>query len=280
MINEMQLKEKLQVIERNKFHLNEKGDLSELIPTMLQHIGSTDGVLRDKLIYSSFATWIMKDNALSQAQLHPILSVVLDEKHLLYGIGERDTDSVFTRSFSALLLPLLLISNRSKPFIPAAEIHEIKEKLLTYLANEKDRRGYVEGKGWAHSIAHAADAVDDLVQCPELDKDDLLRVLVGLREVICITDIGYIYGEEERVVTPVMAVIKRQLLNDTEISQWIEGFGEITLSITTWPEKVIIRSNTKTFLQSLHFRLQWELETDRFVTPINQTLKKINPFVT
>jgi len=280
MLNEMELKEKLQVIEQNKFHLSVKDDLNELIPAMLHHIGSTDGVLRDKLIYSSFATWIMKDNALSQAQLHSILSVVLDEKHLLFGIGEKNTDSVFTRSFSALLLPLLLISNRSKPFIHAAEIHEIKEKLLTYLANEKDRRGHVEGKGWAHSIAHAADAVDDLVQCPELDKPDLLRVLAGLREVICITDTGYVYGEDERVVTPVMAVIKRQLLNDAEISQWIEGFGEITLSITTWPEKVIIRSNTKNFLQSLYFRLQWELETDKFITLINQTLKKINPFVT
>ena len=278
MINEMELREKLQVIEQNKFHLLEKDDLNELILAMLHHIGSTDSVLRDKLIYSSFGTWILKDNALNQEQLHSILTVVLDENHLLLGIGEKDTDTVFTRSFSALLLPLLLISNRANPFITATEIHEIKEKLLTYLANEKDRRGYVEGKGWAHSIAHGADAVDDLVQCPELTNSDLKKVLEVLRNVICVADIGYIYGEEERVVTPVIAIIKRAELSDGEISQWIEGFSEITQKTKTWPEKVIIWSNAKNFLQSLYFRIKWELETDKFDVAINKELKKINPF--
>ena len=138
----------------------------------------------------------------------------------------------------------------------------------------------MEGKGWAHSIAHAADAVDDLVQCPELTKSDLQQVLEVLRDVICVSDFGYIYGEEERVVTPVIAAIKRAELSDSEIIQWIEEFGEITLSISTWPEKMLIRTNVKNFLQSLYFRLQWELETDKYVRTLNQTLKKINPFVT
>lgn len=278
MLSDVQLKEKLQVIEQNKFNLTAKDDLNELIPAMLHHIGSTDSILRDKLIYSSFAKWIMRDNALTHEQLHFMLSAILDENHLLLGVGEKETDTVFTRSFSALLLPLLLISNRAKTYIDATEIHQIKEKLLTYLANEKDRRGYVEGKGWAHSIAHGADAVDDLVQCPELTKSDLQQVLEVLRDVICASDIGYIYGEEERVVTPVIAIIKRAELSDGEISQWIEGFSEITQTIKTWPEKVIIWSNAKNFLQSLYFRIKWELETDRFVVAINKELKKINPF--
>ena len=114
MLSDVQLREKLQVIEQNKFNLTAKDDLNELIPAMLYHIGSTDSILRDKLIYSSFAKWIIRDNALSHDQLRSILTVILDENHLLLGVGEKDTDTVFTRSFSVLLLPLLLISNRQK----------------------------------------------------------------------------------------------------------------------------------------------------------------------
>ena len=279
MINELELKERLQAIEQNQFHPSAEDDVSELIPAMLHHIGSTDGNLRDKLIYSSFSSWILNDNAVDHEQLRKILSVITDEQHILYKIGEQNTDSVFTRAFSVLIIPLLLISNRAKPFITTSEIYEIKRQLLIYLENEKDLRGHVDGKGWAHSIAHAMDAVDDLVQCGELNKSDLEEILEAIQKVVCLQEMVYTHGEDERIVTPVIAIIKRGLLSDDEISKWIKKFSEITLTIKTWPEKLYIRSNVKNFLQSFYFRLHWELETNRFEVSINQTLKKINPFV-
>jgi hypothetical protein len=280
MLNEIQLRDRLQVIAENKFHLSGNDDLSEIIPDMLNHIGSTDSYLRDDLIYSAFGTWILHHNIINQEQLRSLLAMILDERHMLYKIGEKNTDSVFRRSFSVLLLPLLLITHRSQPFLTAPEIHQIKEKLLFYLENEKDTRGFVIEKGWAHAVAHAADALDDLVQCSEIDKSDLAKILEAIRHVICIRDTVYIHGEEERVVTAVIAIIKRELLSDTEISQWIQSFAENVLLIKPMPERQIIRANVKNFLQSLYFRLQWEQQTaDKFDTCINQTLKKINPFI-
>ncbi len=278
MLNEIQLKEKLQVFAENKFLLSENEDLSKIIPEMLNHIGSTDSYLRDDLIYSAFGTWVLRYNAINQEQLRNLLPIILDEQHMLYNISEQNTDSVFRRSFSVLLLPLLLISHRSQPFLTVPEIYQIKEKLLYYLENEKDRRGFVSEKGWAHAIAHAADALDDLAQCSELNKSDLAEILEVIRNVICIIDTGYIHSEDERIATAVIAIIKRQLLSDTEIIQWVQGFSDRTLSIKSTPEKHIIRANVKNFLQSLYFRLQWEQVTNNFDTPINQTLQKINPF--
>ena len=118
---------------------------------------------------------------------------------MLYNIGEKNTDSVFRRSFSILLLPLILITHRSQPFLTAPEIQQIKEKLLYFLGNEKDLRGFVSEKGWAHSIAHAADALDDLAQCSELSKINLAEILEAIRNVICVKDTGYIHGEDERI---------------------------------------------------------------------------------
>jgi hypothetical protein len=279
MLNEIQLKEKVQVLAQNNFILAENDDIAEIIPDMLNHIGSTDGYLRDELIYSAFGTWILEHNAINPEQLRGILSKILDEQHMLYNIGEENTDSVFRRSFSVLLLPLLLIAHRSQSFLKAPEIQQIKEKLLYFLGNEKDRRGFVSGKGWAHSIAHAADALDDLAQCSELSKTDLAEILEAIRNVICINDFGYIHGEDERNVTAVIAIFKRELLSEMEIAQWIQSFADNMLSVKSMPEIHILRSNIKNFLQSLFFRLQWEQMTNKFDTPINQALKMINPFI-
>jgi len=279
MLNEVRLKEKLQVFADNEFRLSENDDLSEIIPDMLNHIGSTDSYLRDDLIYSAFGTWILRHNAIDQEQLRRILSKILNEQHMLYNIGEKNTDSVFRRSFSVLLLPLLLIAHRSQPYLTSLEIQQIKEKLLYFLVNEKDLRGFVSEKGWAHSIAHAADALDDLAQCSELSKTDLAEILEVIRNVICVKDTGYIHGEDERIVTAVIAIIKRELLSEIEITQWIQSFADNMLSVKSMPEKHIVRSNVKNFLQSLYFRLQWEQVTNKFDTPINQALQKINPFI-
>jgi hypothetical protein len=278
MLNEAELKTKLQTYEHNKFLTLENDDLSEIIPDMLEHIGSTDSYLRDDLIYSALATWILRHNAVGQAQLRTLLPIILDERHMLYKIGEKDTDSVFTRSFSILVLPLLLIAHRSHTLFSAVEIKQIKEGLLYYLENEKDRRGFVREKGWAHAIAHAADALDDLAQCAEMNKSDLEEILEAIRKVVCIESECYFHSEDERMVTAVIAVLRRELLPDPEITHWIEGFSNMVLSVNETPERYVIRTNVKNFLQSLYFRLQWEQITNRFDTSINQALQRINPF--
>jgi hypothetical protein len=278
MLNEIQLKEKLQTLAQNKFRLSTNEELVMLIPDMLLHIGATDSFLRDNLIYTAFATWILDYKILSPEQLRSLLEQVLDKQHMFQNIGEKDTDTVFRRSFSVLLLPLILIKHRSQPFLTQAEIYQVKEKLLCYISSEKDRRGFVGNKGWAHAIAHAADALDDLVQCTDIGENDLREILMAIKNVFSTEDIAYTCGEDERMVTVATAIIKRQLLPDTEFTQWIHGFADPALNVKLMPQKVIIQTNIKNFLQSLYFRLQWEKLTEKYNTPISQTLHKISLF--
>ena len=277
MLSETQLEETLQALAQNDFQPSDQDVVSGILPDMLNHIGSTNSTLRDDLIYSAFCAWI-PDHINGPEQLRAILSTVLDDQHLFYRIGEQNTDSVFTRSFSVLLLPLLLSTHRSQPFLTTAEIFEVKEKLLRYIGSEKDRRGFVAGKGWAHAMAHTADALDDLVQCSELGKSDLTEILDVIRGMICITDMGYIFSEEERITTAVIAVIRRRLLSDQEITDWIQGFDACTKRVNTYPEKIIIRTNVKNFLQSLYFRLRWGQVTDKYDAALIDALQEINPF--
>ena len=164
MYTETDLKDQLQSIAQNKFSVSPSIEPFELALKMVNHIGSPDSQLRDDLIYTAFATWILEYKLFNGEQLRQLLASVLDDKHMFYCIGEENTDSVFTRSFSVLLLPLILIANREERFLTDTHIQQIKTKLLQYLDGEKDLRGYVEGSGWAHAVAHVADTFDDLVQ--------------------------------------------------------------------------------------------------------------------
>lgn len=164
MLTEIELKRRLQKIATNEFSL--PGDLlhTEIIASALDHIGSPDPVLRDELIYATLARWIMGAH-LTSAEITSLLDTILDEAHLGYRLGESNTDSVFTRSFSLLLLPPILIAHRERNFLPAEKILEVFSRVMEYLDKERDWRGYIPGKGWAHAAAHAADTLDDLVQC-------------------------------------------------------------------------------------------------------------------
>jgi hypothetical protein len=195
----------------------------------------------------------------------------------LYRIGEKDTDSVFARSFSALLLPLLLIRHRHTAHLSPEELNTLKESLLRLANEEKDRRGYVEGRGWAHAVAHIADALDDLAQCVEFGKDELREILSVLRSLIKENTFVYGFGEDERMVTPVIALLRRGLIPAAEMEAWIRGLGEAVGKEKSMPMKQVKRNNVKNFLQSLHFRIKWAGVTPDLLPVIEGVLLEINP---
>ncbi|MBL8016738.1 MAG: DUF2785 domain-containing protein [Ignavibacteria bacterium] len=277
-MSEAELKEKLQSLEQREFRPASGDDPAELIPAMLEYIGTTDSHLRDELIYGAFCEWILDEELLSEEQLLALLPILLDDRHLMFGLGEKDTDSVFTRSFSVLVIPLLLTAHYTRGLFSADEIGMVKEKLLLYLKDEKDRRGYVQGKGWAHTIAHTADALSDLVLCPETDRTATLDILKAIRGVICVYDICYIHSEEERLVTAVIEIIKKRLVSEQETIEWIKSFSDQALAVSTFPDRQMIRTNVKNFLQSLYFRLEWEELLNGFGKAIDMSLRNSSPF--
>ncbi|WP_312027537.1 DUF2785 domain-containing protein [Brevibacillus brevis] len=62
--------------------------------------------------------------------------------------------------------------------------------LFSYIRQETDLRGYGEEKRWAHATAHAADALDDLTQCSELDQTDLSGIVMNSQWMIWMDGFG------------------------------------------------------------------------------------------
>lgn len=130
----------------------------------------------------------------------------------------------------------------------------MKDKLFAYIRQETDLRGYVEEKGWAHATAHAADALDDLAQCNELDQTDLKQILGVIRETITGAKSVYAYEEDERLVTAVLSVWNRDELSFDDIDGWVRSFAN-RLDNSYSIEAYTGRINVKNFLRSLYYRI-------------------------
>jgi hypothetical protein len=251
-----------------------QGEVAALVRSMLHHAGGGDGALREE-IYTTVATWILEHDCLAPELLRSLLPRVLDEDHIFFRIGEAGGDGVFTRSFSMLWLPLLLSRHRARPYLGPAQVAQVKAALLRYLREEQDRRGWVGGKGWAHAVAHAADVLDDLARCREMGEADLRDILGAVRDVVCVSDSVYGYGEEERLATAVLAVLARELLAPAELEAWLRSFATPVHDTPTLPQRLALRSNVKNFLQSLYFRLRWEGRAAGLLRPVEETLRAI-----
>ncbi|WP_145325665.1 DUF2785 domain-containing protein [Paenibacillus xylanexedens] len=258
-MNAPTLKQKLQHIQSANHSIDNEEQPYEMALHMMNHIGSPDPVLRDELIYVTFATWIGQ-GVFSEDQLRHVLQLALDDQHLFYGIGEQGTDSVFTRTFSVLLLPPILNVDRQRPFLNKEDIGGIHHRLTTYLEHEKDVRGYVDDKGWAHAPAHAADAVEDLAQSPFLERTDLLELLHAFAVKITESTVVYIHDEDQRIAHAVITILRRNLLEQKDITVWIDSLhpGDKAENRSLL-ESSQMSLNVRLFLQTLYFAIRREV---------------------
>ena len=119
-MNRDTLKNLLSKIQKNDYKVPEDVEPHQLTMDMLNYIGDIDPELRDDLIYTTFIKWVIND-VYNKNDLYSILPIVLDENHLFYKIGEVG-DSVFTRTFSVLMLPGILYTHIEKDFLNKMQI--------------------------------------------------------------------------------------------------------------------------------------------------------------
>ncbi|MFK3985897.1 DUF2785 domain-containing protein [Exiguobacterium mexicanum] len=258
---------------------NRVTDLKELdeervIQSMLHHIGSTDAELRDQLIYTLFYRFIIEDEQLTNEQLTDLFNTTL-KYHLFHGIGETASDTIFTRAFSTLLIALILYRDRQRGFLLEADLEMLKAKLLAYLDCEIDTRGYVPTKGWAHAIAHVADAFDELVLHPHLDETEFGEILEALWDKVMFPTV-YLHDEDERLLNPIFALLERGM-DEHGIVVLLDGLpAQLSAQKQQLePEQYWhVVHNVKTFLKSFFVKL-YDTNRPMLQTAVFETLKQI-----
>ncbi|MGP4081138.1 DUF2785 domain-containing protein [Pseudalkalibacillus sp. R45] len=255
-MNESELKKILKEIKPGETSWDEEKKRL-IVKSMINHIGSTDAELRDQLIYTTFYQLILEKN--------------------LLGIGEKGTDTVFTRSFSTLLIALILHKDNAENFLSVDTLIYIKEKLIQYITLEKDVRGYVSDRGWAHSIAHVADTFDELIRSPKISEYVYPEILPPLLNKVFVSESVYVHNEDERILTPILEMLDNGL-DVKKIEEWLQ---ELQINLEDQKRKLacdkywFLVFNIKTFLKTFYIKINSDNQYESIQNSIKHCLTKI-----
>ncbi|MFN8420932.1 MAG: DUF2785 domain-containing protein [Anaerolineae bacterium] len=164
-------------IQEHDFAIPDGYALADLTAALIAQIGTPDADLRE-LTYDILSEWILSGKY-TPADLRQLIAAFI--ANLQIGLGEKDTDSVFTRSFSVLLLGETINYDNEAEYLTQDEVQLIVAAVLDYQAREQDWRDQVGGKGWAHAREHIKLCFTDILDSryvSEMDKahiEDILR---------------------------------------------------------------------------------------------------------
>lgn len=211
-------------IAKDDYKIPEGHSLEELTKTLFGYLGSEDSGLRDDIAYIVYANFLKRE-MYTKDEIREHLNELLS--NLEKGIGETESDSVFLRTFSVLFLAEIVHNDNKKPLLDEEVVQAILTKGLWYLEAEKDPRGHVPVKGWAHALAHTADLMLVLGRNRQTMKEDLEKILQGIsNKLVHSTNWIYIHGEDERLANAVMAVFARDLVSEDFLKEWLKSFLE------------------------------------------------------
>lgn len=230
------------------------GDLTAELTSML---GDPDPSVRDGVGLPLLAGWVRSgvyDELLTG--LGDGMCVGLDQ-----GLGRSGDDSVFVRSYSALVVGECIDRDSGRELVPPDTILRWGDRLMTWYVRERDLRGFVPGKGWAHAIAHGADALGALARSPRMGRNELTVLLdVVADRLLTPTEEFWVAGEPDRLAHAVIQVLRRNVLDLKLLEPWVAR-----VSAAGVPDRVpggdsdhhpfLVAGNVQAFLRSLQLQL-------------------------
>jgi Protein of unknown function (DUF2785) len=249
-----------QTIKENNYVVPMDHTPTSLTAELFTYLGSTDPELRDEIAYEIFANFLER-GYFSLEEIEIYIANLL--ANLDIGIGETNTDSVFLRSFSVLFLAEIVHNDNKVPQLKKPIIKTILEKGLWYLTTERDPRGYVPDKGWAHALAHTADLLLVLGRNLNTGKDEHSLILIGVSEkLIQPTTWVYEYGEDDRLSRATLEVLRRGTLSVTFVRQWLDSLlkpnGNSWQGAWTKDTSTHAFFNVRNFIRSLYLKVASE----------------------
>jgi hypothetical protein len=230
-------------------------DLTAELTTML---GSIDPVERDEIAYPILATWI------GEGVYDDLLSGLGDgmAAGLTQGLGQSGTDSVFRRSFSALVLAECIRRDNEQSLLPPARLLEWGDRISGWLVRERDVRGFVPEKGWAHALAHGADAIATLAESSHFRLQELTVLLDVIADrVLLETPTPLWSGEPDRLATATMAVFRRRLVPLRIIEPWLARVtAAAATDVPSGRDPYLVTGNPEAFLRALHLQVAFAPE--------------------
>jgi hypothetical protein len=190
-----------------------------LLRQMNALLGSPDPFLRDNVAYEAAARWIYTAGLLSPAEQREVLAMWAG--NLKTGLGARNDEAAFLRSFSALSLTVLASRDNAAPFLSQEEFNRFLDTMLDYSARERDTRGYDSAAGWVHAAAHTADVLKFLARNTKLPLSAQARLIAAVDEKCRTFDGVFQWGEDSRLAQVIVSLAKRPDFDKPALDAWL-----------------------------------------------------------
>lgn len=250
-------------IQQNNYAVPDGHKAFPLAQELSSYLSSTDPELRDDLAYSILAIWIANATLFSTEELNSLADQWT--ANLRSGIGETGTDTVLRRSFSVLCLASLAKRDLRAPFLGRERYRTLLERVLEYLGDERDLRGFDATKGWVHATAHTADLLAELANNPRFGKEDQANVLRAVTQRLATAGEIFTYGEQDRLANAVAVITVRADFDRESFQSWLSEMDRVDQA--TWkdtPPKLaaLLRfENNSYFLRGLVTQISQRPET-------------------
>ena len=227
----------------------------DLVNTLADCLGDPDPALRDGVAYAGLAAWLRADAidpAARQRLLGPLQAWMADPT---------DDPAGVRAPFAALVLSEVARTDRIAAWMTPAQRAALVESAARYVEGVRDYRGYTDGEGWRHGVAHGADLLMQLALNPALEDAQLDRLLAAVASQVAPSAHAYVHGEPERLVRPVLFVLQRSRHDPAQWSAWL-GRVASPAPMATWAESfqsegsLARRHNLRQFLLALYAGLR------------------------
>lgn len=229
-----------------------RGDRDDLVPQLAACLAHPDPEVRDALAYTRLATWLRAD------AVSPAVRVGLMETLLGDLAPDHPDPAGFRAPFAALVLAEVARTDRVAAWLTADERQTLVSAAANYLSGVRDYRGFTDGEGWRHGVAHGADFVMQLVLNPALDAAARRRLLDAVAtQVAPVGAPPYVHTESERLARPVLLALGLDTFDQESWKTWLDGVAS-PAPMASWDQAwqneagLARRHNLRAFLLALH----------------------------
>jgi hypothetical protein len=137
------------------------------------------------------------------------------------------------------------------------------DRIAGWLIRERDLRGFVPGKGWAHAVAHGADALGTLGDHHAMGRLELTVLLdVVADRLLLPTTYRFVHGEDDRLATATLRILRRDLLPVEVLEPWVARLAEAAAADPdhdsdheSGRDPFLRTGNVRAYLRALHLQL-------------------------
>jgi hypothetical protein len=250
-------------------------EIDHLIEELEHMLRSPSEQLRDKLALEIFGDWILGGRC--DHDLEEIGDRLC--AGLFRGLGDRGNETVFGRSFSAIVLGLAIERDNTARVVSGEVVQRWLGALMMWWELEADLRGVIDREhGVAHAVAHGADALMAVARSRHVGTEQA-RVLLGSIVVRLRTSAGIalMFGEDDRLAYATMALLHRGDLTAADLADAIAPLAHVGRSEQRFDldPGAFTRLNTLNWLRALYLQLRigvqpmpWHTDAGHFTRPV------------